>query len=89
MRITQVPTLVLEGNRPIFGSQVIMQYFDSLVAADKRILPSTEDSKRYDELVLESLADALLDAALLYRYEITARVSLSFHLRMLVRRYNS
>lgn len=54
-----------------------MQYFDSLAPADKRILPPTEDTRRYDELVLESLADALLDAALLCRYETTARVSLT------------
>lgn len=69
----KVPTLVLEGNRPIFGSQVIMQYLDSLAPADKRILPPAEDTTRYDELVLESLADALLDAALLCRYEVTTR----------------
>jgi glutathione S-transferase len=72
-----VPTLVLEGNRPIFGSQVILQYLDSIAPEDKRILPPTSDTTRYDELVLESLADALLDAALLYRYEITGRVSSS------------
>lgn len=52
-----------------------MQYLDSIAPEDKRILPPTSDTTRYDELVLESLADALLDAALLYRYEITGRVS--------------
>lgn len=76
---TQVPTLVMEGNRPIFGSQVICQYLNSQASPDKKLLPGEGDPTRYDELVLESLADSLLDAALLYRYEITARVRPSRH----------
>lgn len=73
-----MPTLVLEGNRPIFGSQAICQYLNSQATPDKRILPKEDDQARYDELVLESLADSLLDAALLYRYEVTGRVGLSY-----------
>lgn len=72
-----MPTLVLEdGKRSMFGSQVILQYIDSIAPTDKRILPPDSDSTRFDELVLESLADSILDAALLCRYETAVRVSL-------------
>lgn len=73
----KVPTLVLEnGKRSLFGSQVILQYIDSIAPSGKQILPPASDSTRYDELVLESLADSILDAALLIRYEVAVRVSI-------------
>ncbi|KAK9896763.1 hypothetical protein P389DRAFT_172156 [Cystobasidium minutum MCA 4210] len=69
----KVPTLLVDGTRPIFGSQTIVQYIDSIAPSDKKILPPTEDTTRYDELVLESMADSVLDAALLTRYETAVR----------------
>lgn len=73
----QVPTLNVDDKRSMFGSQVILQYIDSIAPADKQILPPTTEASRCDELVLESLADSILDAALLCRYEVAVRVS--FH----------
>ncbi|KAL8276630.1 hypothetical protein RQP46_010979 [Phenoliferia psychrophenolica] len=68
----KIPALVLEGGRPIFGSQAILQYLDSQ-APGKNLLPPPSDPARYDELTLEALGDGLLDAALLIRYETTMR----------------
>lgn len=73
-----MPTLVIDdGKRSMFGSQVILQYIDSIAPSGKQILPPTSDTTRYDELVLESLVDSILDAALLVRYEVSVRVSTS------------
>ena len=58
----------------MFGSQVIVQYIDSIAPSDKKILPPADDTSRFDEFVLESIADSILDAALLCRYEVGVRV---------------
>lgn len=63
--------MVLEGGRCFFGSQTIIQYLDSLAVPERKVLPSNDT--RYDELTLESLADTILDACLLVRYEISTR----------------
>lgn len=69
----KVPTLVLQGERALFGSQAIVAYLDSIAAGGRRLMP--EGTHKFDEMTLESLADGLLDAALLIRYEISTRVS--------------
>lgn len=62
----------------MFGSQVILQYLDSIASSDKKLLPPAEDASRYDDLVIESIADSILDAALLCRYEVAFRVRLPY-----------
>ena len=61
----QVPTLVLEDGRMLADSRVICEYLNDL--AGGTIFPS--GSQRWEALVAQTLADGLLDAALLGRYE--------------------
>lgn len=62
----KVPSAILEDGRPLFDSRVICAYVDSLAGAGS-LYPS--DERRFDVLTLEALGDAILDAALLCRYE--------------------
>lgn len=66
----KVPCLLIENGRPLFDSRVICLYLDSL-AEGPSLYPS--DRLRFDVLTLEALGDALLDAALLCRYERMSR----------------
>jgi len=65
----QVPTLVLEDGRMLADSRVICEYLNDL--AGGTIFPS--GSQRWEALVAQTLADGLLDAALLGRYERAVR----------------
>ena len=71
----KVPCLVLPDGRSLFDSSVIAAYFDSLSAPH---LSPDDGPARYDALMLEALADGLLDACLLLRYETLARPSEKF-----------
>jgi glutathione S-transferase len=68
----KLPCLVLKDGRAIFDSSVITAYVDSL--AEPHINPDAGPG-RFDALTLEALADGMLDACLLMRYESTLRPS--------------
>jgi glutathione S-transferase len=61
----QVPTFFTDDGRVLYDSRVICEYLDAL--GDGRLFGSGE--ARWRALTEQSLADGLLDAALLTRYE--------------------
>jgi glutathione S-transferase len=65
----QVPTFFIDDGTVIYDSRVICEYLDSLGAG--RLLGSGD--RRWRALTEQSLADGLLDAALLARYETAVR----------------
>lgn len=69
----KVPTAILPNGTALFDSRVICRFIASLAgeAADAALYPAGEDGFRV--LTLEALADGLLDAALLLRYETMMR----------------
>ena len=67
--IGQVPTLVLDDGGALADSRVICEYLDDLGGG--HLFP--RGPERWRALAAQSLADGLLDAALLCRYERTAR----------------
>ncbi len=68
--LAQVPTLILDGGTAIADSRVICEYLD--VLGGGQLFPASGPA-RWTALNLQSTADAVLDAALLIRYELTAR----------------
>ncbi|KAM0751879.1 hypothetical protein T439DRAFT_347590 [Meredithblackwellia eburnea MCA 4105] len=66
----RIPTLILSNGKSIFGSQAIVQYLDFVAGGAKLF---NEGEARFDDLVLESLADGIMESALLLRYETTLR----------------
>lgn len=69
--ISKIPTLVLENGKSIHDSRVIMEYLDTLAGGGK-IIPKDGDA-RFDALTAASLADGILDAAILIVYEVRYR----------------
>ena len=65
--LAKIPTLVLENGKSIHDSRVIMEYLDTLAGGGK-IIP-TETAARFEALTTASLADGILDAAILIIYE--------------------
>ena len=65
----QVPTFVTDDGSVMYDSRVICEYLDSLSSG--RLLGSGEN--RWRALTEQSLADGLLNAALLVRYETFLR----------------
>ncbi|MEZ5645300.1 MAG: glutathione S-transferase N-terminal domain-containing protein [Burkholderiaceae bacterium] len=65
----KVPCLVMEGGEAVFDSRVIVEYLDTLSPVGKLIPPSGRE--RTEVKTWESLADGLLDAAILARLEAT------------------
>jgi len=66
----KVPTLLLDDGTMLADSRVICEYLNDLADAD---LFPRERQARWRALVDQALGDGLLDAALLARYERTAR----------------
>src|SRR5258706_13949719 len=66
----QVPVLVLDDGRALSDSRVICEYLNELAGAS--VFPHKPD-ERWQALTLQSIADGLLDAAILIRYELNAR----------------
>jgi glutathione S-transferase len=66
-----VPTLLLDDGTALFDSAVICQYLDSL--HDGAPLHPAEPLARARELCLQALADGLLNAGVLVRYETVLR----------------
>jgi len=69
--MAKVPTLILEDGQALYDSRVICEYLDSL-HPEYGLFPAS-GPLRWKALALQSLGDGLLDAALLARYELTAR----------------
>lgn len=68
--LAKVPTLILDDGESLYDSRVICEYIDSLGSAG--IFPPAGPA-RWKALTRQSMGDGLLDAALLARYELTAR----------------
>jgi glutathione S-transferase len=69
--LAKVPTLILEDGKSLYDSRVICEYLASLSEAGQ-IFPASGPA-RWTALGHQALGDGLLDAALLARYERTAR----------------
>ncbi|QDL94076.1 glutathione S-transferase (plasmid) [Paroceanicella profunda] len=67
----KVPALVTEDGAACYDSRVICQYLDTLHDGTP-LIPAAAPA-RFDALRREAMADGLLDAALLARYEIALR----------------
>ena len=61
----KVPCLVTDDGRALFDSPVICTYIDSLKGPSLR----PTGAAQFDDMTLEALADGLLDAGILLRYE--------------------
>ena len=68
--IGKVPTLIGREGAPIYDSRVICEYLDAL-AGGGRLFPT--GPQRWRALTEQALADGVLDAALLARYETNTR----------------
>jgi glutathione S-transferase len=69
--LMKVPSLELDDGTVLFDSIVICEYLDQLCGAGK-LFPPVGD-KRWRALRLHALADGILDAAVLTRYETFLR----------------
>jgi glutathione S-transferase len=67
----KVPTLVTDDGAALYDSRVICEYLDARYGGGK-LFPAT-GAARWQALTLQALADGMLDAALLARYEQIAR----------------
>ena len=66
----KVPTLLTDDGQALYDSRVICEYLDDLAGGS--LFPKT-GAARWLALTLHALADGMLDAALLARYEDVAR----------------
>src|SRR5689334_19671771 len=69
--LVKIPTLILDDGTALYDSPVICEYLDSLDGAP-RFFPHS-GSARFDALRRQALADGLMDASLLLRYEQAMR----------------
>lgn len=67
----KVPVLVLPGKTPLFDSDVICAYFDTL--HDGRKLVPAEGEARWQALRLQAVAQGLADAGIAVRWETARR----------------
>lgn len=75
--LAKIPALVVDGSTAIFDSHVICEYLDSL--APSPVLFPKSGVERIKTLTLGSLADGILDAALLLVYEKRFRPEEKWH----------
>lgn len=66
----KIPVLVTDDGQSLFDSRVICEYLDSLHAG-QHLIPT--GARRWPVLRVSALADGVLDAALLVRYETVIR----------------
>jgi glutathione S-transferase len=66
----KIPTLVTDDGSVLFDSRVICEYLNAL--GDGHLLPATGEP-RFAALADQALADGLMDAAVLARYETAVR----------------
>ena len=69
--LAKVPTLILSDGSALYDSRVICEYLADLGHDD--VLFPAAGPLRWQALTRQALGDGLLDAALLARYELTAR----------------
>jgi glutathione S-transferase len=69
--LNKVPALITDDGEALYDSRVICEYLDSLHPRPKMIPAAGE--RRWKVLRLQALADGLLDAAALCRYERNVR----------------
>lgn len=69
--IGKIPTLIMDDGTALYDSPVICEYLDALVGGH-RIFPSS-GSTRWTALRRQALADGIMDAAVLTRYEEAVR----------------
>lgn len=67
----KIPALILESGEAIFDSAVIVEYLDWLAGGGQAI-PS-EPEARFRSLTQQALADGIMEAAVLMRYEMLWR----------------
>lgn len=67
----KIPTLITDDGAALYDSPVICEYLDSL-AGGNRIFPAAGGA-RWTALRRQALADGIMDAAVLTRYEQAAR----------------
>ncbi len=67
----KVPTLVTDDGVALYDSPVICDYFDTLHAG-RKLIPAAGPA-RWLALRLQALADGIMDAAVLWRVEVTQR----------------
>lgn len=67
----KIPVLVLGDGTTLFDSRVIVEYLDHL-AGGGRLIPAAP-AERFKTLRLQALADGIMDAAILRRYETSYR----------------
>lgn len=67
----KIPALITPDGTVIYDSRVILEYLDHL-AGGGCILP-TDPGDRFPVLILQALADGIMDAAILRRYEVAQR----------------
>lgn len=65
----KIPLLVIEDGRVLYDSSVICEYLDATFGGS--FFP--RDGRRWEALTLQALADGMLDACMLARYERVAR----------------
>jgi glutathione S-transferase len=69
----KLPTLIADDGMVLFDSRVIAEHLDAL-AGGGRLIPASGPA-RWQALTEQALADGMLDAALLERYETSLRPS--------------
>jgi glutathione S-transferase len=67
----KIPALELDDGTTIYDSRVICEYLDGLHGGPKRIPES--GPARFDVLKVQALADGIVDAGILVRYEVVLR----------------
>lgn len=67
----KVPTAILDDGTALYDSRVICEYLDAQYPGE-RLFPA-EGPQRWKTLTLFALSQAMLDAALLARYEVALR----------------
>jgi glutathione S-transferase len=67
----KIPALELDDGTTIYDSRVICEYLDGLHNGPKRIPES--GPARFDVLKVQALADGIVDAGILVRYEVLLR----------------
>jgi glutathione S-transferase len=81
----KIPALIVDGKTAVFDSHVICEYLDSL-SLSPSLFPKS-GPERWKTLVLGSLADGILDAALLLVYEKRFRPEDKWHAPWQQRQY--
>lgn len=69
--VGKIPVMVLHDGQVLYDSRVICSYLDSLKPR-KRLTPA-KGPDRFRSMTLEALGDAIMDAAVLTRYELAVR----------------